>query len=639
MDAILSMKTGEHYRYHGENYQVVDIRGDRIQLRSFHDSRTVIYQSFAALAVAHKRGDLTKTQEAPFAADGTLISAILTERHKTVASYRLLYIKPILNEFNGRLPRLKVINLVNEIATLINDPHPPSFGSIYRWKKAYLARGEDYLGLVPQSRQRRLHRLENQCSDVQDLIRSAVEELYFTRTPCNKKELIQAIQCSIDAANEKRASHNKLHQPSFSTLYRIICDLDQYEVDLQQLGFHVASKKHKWSKKRRRPYWRYELVEGDTQLLDVVTCDKDGHPIGRAYLTALMEVRTRMIIGWDISYNPPCSQKTLRALKASLNSDNPYGGLACSYRLDNGSDFTGLELKTILGELGAAIIYCEPGNPDQKPHIEIFFKSWTTTIVHCMRGTTFSTPTHYDSEGNAIYTLDEVKAIFQDWLTNVYHANFHTGLGMSPLEAWENDENQRNEFPPRRFSVEDLNRHFLSCTYITPNNGRLRFRGLSWTGGGVTLMAEKCSKKKRRLRVLYDPCDLGTAWVSDPEHPSVMLDVFAVDPDYQNGLTLHLHNLIKASMKSRSEELNYRIAIEHRNRILHSLAVANTKSRRKQREIAKELGDFELANANTPPNKPTLVGRQQHPKIDCPLHPQTPSSYQVMELNHDTSKS
>lgn len=637
MSSILNITIGEHYRYYGDSYQVVDVRGDRIQLRALHDSRTVIYQSFAELASAHQKGNLTKTQEAPFTPDAKLISAVLSERHKAIASHRLLYIKPILEQFSGRLPRLKVLNLISELATLNNDPHPPSFGSIYRWKKAYLARGEDYLGLVPKTRRRRLHRLENQCSEIQDLIRTAVEQLYFTRTPCNKKELIQAIDCSISAANEQRESHCQLHHPSFSTLYRIVCDLDKYEVDLQQLGFHIASKHHKWSKKRHRPYWRFELVEGDTQLLDVVTCDKYGHPVGRAYLTALIEVRTRMIVGWDISYNPPCSEKTMRALRVSLSTNNPYSGLACCYRLDNGSDFIGQKLKTVVEELGGAIVYCEPGNPDQKPHIESFFKTWTTTIVHCMRGTTFSTPTQYDSDRNAIYTLDEVKAIFQDWLTNVYHANFHSGLGMSPLEAWEIDEKERNEFPVRRFSETDINRHFLSCAYITPNNGRLRFHGLAWTGGGVTLIAEKCSKKK--LRLLYDPSDLGTAWVSDPEQPSIILDVQAVDSDYQHGLTLHLHKLVQASMKSRSEQINYRIAIEHRNRILHRLAVANTKSRRKQREIAKELGDFEINDVTALPIQPCLIRRQVDTKADYPLHPNTPASYQVMEFKDDTPKS
>jgi putative transposase len=634
MKDSLKMVVGEHYRYHGADYQVMDIDGDRIQLRALRASVSPVFQTLERLIRAYQNGELRKIQEAPFAPDATLVSAAVTPAHKAKAERKEFFLLQIRDRCGGRLPRKDVERLAKEIAEQRGESKAPSYGALYLWSRAYVAGGENILSLTPKTRRPTLHRLYHQPEEIQELIKLNVDQLYFSRTPCNKTEVIDAIHCAIRTTNQTRSPIHQLTVPSVSTLYRIIVELDRYETDLRQLGYHAAIKKQKWSRKCHQPYRRFELVEADTHTLDIETCDADGHPIGRAFLTVLLEIRTRMIVGWDISYNPPCLEKTIRALKHSLRSDNPYGGLGCNYRFDNGPDYVADHIKTTLSGLGAHITFCEPGNPDQKPHIESFFKSWTTSIVHCMRGTTFSKPNRYDSEGNAIYTIEDLKQRFQDWRDTFYHVNFHSGIGMAPKELWEEDETDRHEFTLKKYSEDDLNRHFLSVAYVTPNNGRLRYKGLAWTGPAVSFLAHRRPGKKKPLRLLYDVSELGHAWVSDPEQPGHVYQIDAVDPEYQTGLTMHLHDRIKTRLGIKQKSINYRTAREARVRILHEIASANTKRRRKIRQIADEHGDFKALPASGAQQiGHTEAGAEEVEHFH--LHPETPASYEVVVTKNE----
>lgn len=635
MSDHLSIQIGERYRYHGKEFQIIDVRGDRIQLRSLESNRVIIYHSFEQLVLAHQRNDFQKLQEAPFSLNATCILAALTPAHKIKLDKRLCYVKAILEKFGGRLPRLGVGELAGTIALELGDEKTPAYSTLYNWTKAYLLSGENSLALAPKTRSADLHRFYRQSAEVQTVIKNDISLLYFTETPCTKTELIDAIDQSLRAHNEGSNAEHQLAIPSTSTLYRIITELDTYETDLHQIGRRDAIKNQRWSRKNPRPSRRFELVEGDTKVLNVQTCDEQGKLIGRPQLTGLIEVRTRMLVGWDISYNPPCAEKTLRALKTSLIRSNPYGGLAAYYRVDNGSEFIASRIKNTLADMGAHITFCGPGEPDKKPFIESFFHTVDTSFFNCLRGATFSKPTHYDSERNAIYTLSEVKDFFSQWLDSTYHRKCHSGLGMSPVEAWALDDKEQQGFALKKYDEAEILRHFLCVAYITPNNGRLRFKGLAWTGPAVSYLAAK--KPKKKLRVLYDESELGHAWVCDPEHPSEIYEVMGVAPEYQDGLTMHMHNLVKAALGREMKEDNYRAALDERVELLRKIALRNNKSVRKGYEISQERGDFKkipttalVATTNAPPALPSPVDTGQYH-----FHRYTPECYETREVNHE----
>src|SRR5690606_24347898 len=119
--------------------------------------------------------------------------------------------------------------------------------------------------------------------------------------------------------------------------------------------------------------------------------------------------------------------KTIRAIKMSISSEHERNGLAMLYVTDNGSEFVAKKLRDCLTLMGSEVLYCEPGEPNQKPFVERWFKTLTTEIIHHMKGTTFSNIQErgeYDSEAEAVFTLEQLKNTFEDWLNLSYHRDF-----------------------------------------------------------------------------------------------------------------------------------------------------------------------------------------------------------------------
>jgi putative transposase len=63
MNGPLNIKPTERYQYNGEEYEIVDVDGDRVQLRSLQQSRTIIFQTMDKLIRAWQKGHLRRTQE------------------------------------------------------------------------------------------------------------------------------------------------------------------------------------------------------------------------------------------------------------------------------------------------------------------------------------------------------------------------------------------------------------------------------------------------------------------------------------------------------------------------------------------------------------------------------------------------
>lgn len=171
-----------------------------------------------------------------------------------------------------------------------------------------------------------------------------------------------------------------------------------------------------------------------------------------------------------------------------------------------------------------------------------------------MKGTTgesIKAKGDYDSESNATYTLEKIRARFAQWL-EWYHAEEHSSLGMSPNEAWSRA--QSCQFPPRRYSEDDLRRYFWRAVEVTPTrSGRVRYQNLHWWGGSVSFLANRYPKVKKLL-LFIDPGNVANAWLSHPLHlgdPPQQLE--PLHPHYQEGLTLHFHQEIwKAKMEFRA---------------------------------------------------------------------------------------
>ncbi|MCE0975195.1 transposase [Pseudomonas putida] len=620
-------KIGEHYRYRGQRFQVMDVREDTVQLRATEGQRVVLRQTVEILARAMKRGDLVKAQETALISDPQKILAGLPERYLKDFDRRVHYVQGLMARFHGHMPKERALFEISALAKRINDISIPSFSTARRWVQAFCTSGLMSTALIPQKRKKSRHRLERQPQEIQQLIKQQVDTLYLKPEPACKTEVIDAIIQAVEALNEGRPSHDRLKVPSPSTLNRILLEHDAHERSLAQKGSKYAQKQHGWTRKRPRPFRLFALVEADTQQMHVFVVDEAGQVIGRPYLTVFLEIETRMPIAWTIGFNPPSLDTTLRALKLSMSSDNPFGGVAERYIFDSGPEFIGENLRRIIGMLGGEICYCEPGTGNQKPHVEAFFGVWSKEIAHVMPGTTFSDVAargDYDSEAHACLTLKALEDIFSRWVKEVYCERFHTSLNTSPRLAWEAAQNAM--FPPRRHSPSELHHHFLRAFTASAQQGRLRHKSLFWTGPAVAYLANR-EPKAEKLVVFYDPSDLGKAWVSHPSYPDELMELQAVDPDYQEGLTLHLHQMTVKRLRTNHQNFDSSRARQARIAILRELAELKTSDKRRKYHQTKEHGSLERPQKfRLPrPNRPQKVQNYR-------LHGKTPGDDAPVEV-------
>lgn len=621
-------KIGEHYRYRGQRFQIIDLQGECVQLRAIEGRKIVLRQTQDILLRAMKRGDLVKDQEAPIEKDPQKILSGLPKPYADAFNRNAHYVRALMKHFHGRVPAERAQSLISKLAKEINDISPPSLSTVRSLVRKFCKSGYSYLALIPGRKQKWTHRLEHQPWEVHQVINQQVKELYLKSEPACKTEVIDAIVLELEAFNEGRPKHDRVKIPSQSTLNRILRELDAYETACAQHGSKYAQKKQGWTRKRPCPGRLFELVEADTQQMHVMVVNDDGEVIGRPYLTVFLETYTRMPYAWNIGFNPPSLDTTLQTLKQSLSSDNIYGGVALRYVFDSGPEFVAENLRRIIALLGGEVCYCEPATGNQKPHVEAFFGVWSKEIAHAMPGTTFSNIAargDYNSEKNARLTIEAVRDAFSRWVNEVYCERVHSSLNNSPKRAWEAAYSAM--FPPRRYSPSELRQYFLSAFEASPQQGRLRYNSLFWTGPSVAYLANR-QPKVDKLLVFYDPSDLGRAWACHPSYPDEPFELQAVDPDYQDGLTMHLHQLTLKRLRAERQSFNPRKAQRARVALLRELAKVKTPAQRRQRERAAEKGSLQKSRKH--PSRTTV--KKPNTQVVYRHHGDTPDDYASAEV-------
>lgn len=566
---------GEHYNYYGHTYEIMEVVADRYQLRSLERCGTVTYHRFDRLQKAWKKGRFIRTQEAPLDGEPNKILAGLTQIERDAFTRRLSYVETVLAKLNGPHPIREVNAIIATTASTINDPTPPCYNTVHNWIKAYFRSNQNPISLVTRSIRRKTPRLLHQPFVIQEIVQHHINEYLLIKTPFSGTDIIEQIQAAIEITNTKRPVNDLLPTPSTSTLRRILNEHDDYERTQKQRGKKEAGKRHYWGIKNQRDTDMLDSAECDSHKFDIELVNADGVPCGRPWLTCLMNVASRRVLGWKISMNHPTLESTLSALKYSLGANHPRTGLCRTYVIDNGAEFIKDVFKILLASMGSTPIFCEPAQPNQKPHIERFFKTLEVQLIHHMRGTTFSNPKQkgdYDSKAEACYTLDQLENAFRDWLENVYHQRYHREIGTSPNFYWDSHKNDL--FPPRQFSEIALKQMFLCKESAFAVNGRVGFKKLQWTCPSVPFL-NMWRGQRKKLTIYYDVSDLGKAFVCHPDNPDELHTVHAVDQEYQEGLSLSAHLQILEVIKESKATFNHSIAMKHRIRINQSIAKKN----------------------------------------------------------------
>lgn len=447
--------------------------------------------------------------------------------------------------------------VIQQVATEMGDPSPPKLSSVSKWIRKYQLSGSRGLAR-PHSSGNRTIRLS---IEVERLVVEAIQLLYLQREKHSAKDVRDHIVGKLAELGLCTAHQTLTRVPTLRTIQRRLKQLDPYVVARAQRGVEAANRLLRAAGRSIKASAILSIVEADTHILDVMVVDPDTKEVlGRPYLTCMIDVHTRAVVGTYVSLYPPSSLTSLAALKDMLTRHGRGlpGGIPAQICPDNGVEFKNSAFSRLCEALSVTITPSQVREPNGKPHIERFFGSLTADLIHKLAGTTFSNPTHrgdYDSSKNACFTLADIKSFVEEWIDHHYHRTVHIGTGRAPICAWEE---QVNILPPLTLSEADVSALARRPVHRSIVHGRVRCAGLEYFSHALATIE---AQGKDRVVVLIDDLDLNSVLVQHPTEKNILIQADSVDPDYTVGLTSYEH--IEAMRIKKEMSANDRAKLGH----------------------------------------------------------------------------
>ncbi|MCR6480420.1 DDE-type integrase/transposase/recombinase [Variovorax sp. ZS18.2.2] len=243
----------------------------------------------------------------------------------------------------------------------------------------------------------------------------------------------------------------RLTPPSLPTFMARIAQMDSKHVAKRRIGQPAADKLKLVDGTVPFADRPYGILQIDHTLMDIQLVDEEHRiPIGRPWLTLAIDVYSRMVAGYYISFDPPgtlgtgicvanaiLSKKSLLS-RLGLTNEYPCMGKPQIIHMDNAREFHGKALERACLEYGIDLVFRKIKTPRYGAHIERHLGTLGREI-HALPGTTFSNSGErgsYDSEGRAALTLKELELWLGNLIIGLYHNRVHGGTDEEPIRRY-----------------------------------------------------------------------------------------------------------------------------------------------------------------------------------------------------------
>lgn len=522
--------------------------------------------------------------------------ASLPEVEKRRAYMRLAHVRAMQENARLGYPR-KVKEVIADVyRRRIADPAnagdwQPSPAAVYEWK-AIWERPEGPKGILRLAFAESERGKRQMPERLAELLKQAIIEHYMTS---NRERVGATHDRYVALCRAEGIPEEEIHGQR--TTRRAIEGLSPYAVARARQGRRAADLLYRAKGKLPETPLPGEVYEVDAHKFDLVSVDSAyGFVLGRLWITVVIDRCTRMVVGFHIHLEPPCSLTVAAALRNAIASKeyvqrrwpdltHPWTtwGMPTMVILDNGLENKAIFLQEAAYELDFIIHYAEPRTPEDKPHIERFFGTAEAQFIPMLPGGTGRNPQargDYDAEGMACVTIEDVDEFFHRWVITVYNRAWHEGIRDIPERLWLEKTAIWGVEP---FSdIERLDVLLGNYAERVASANGMHLLGLRYNDLGENRPLEMiCTRagagRIEKLRIRFDPTNLGYIWVQDPETRRYHV-LECLDRDYAKGLTLAQHRVIR------------RYAVERARGYItvNDLCVARDALRQRVREI---LGD------------------------------------------------
>ncbi|MCG5512348.1 Mu transposase C-terminal domain-containing protein [Ectothiorhodospira shaposhnikovii] len=439
------------------------------------------------------------------------------------AERRFEAIKPLLRQ-GTLLGRSEVSKRAQEVGV--------DTATLYRWIKRYNAYGS-MTALIPMTRGWK--RGKSRIGEfAEKIIEEVIQNYYLTHQRSTDQKAVTEVQ--------RICAERGVSPPSPGTIRSRISRIPEKE-RLRKRGYRERAKNKFIPTPGRFPDADYPLavIQIDHTPADIILVD-DAHrkPIGRPWITLAMDIYSRMVTGYYLSFDPPSETSVAMCVSQSMlpkeewlllhkvDADWPVWGYPKKIHVDNGADFRSDNFQKSCLAHGIQLEFRPVGQPQYGGHIERLLGTLLRDI-HDLPGTTFSSVKHkegYESEKHAAMTLSE----FEEWLVTlickVYHHRLHSGIGMSPLKKWEIGVFGVGDLagigiPPRPADRHTVYLDFLPSFHRTIQTFGVTIDGMHYYDEALRPWINATSandpKKKREFVFRRDPRDISAIWFFDPD--------------------------------------------------------------------------------------------------------------------------
>ncbi|NHF65281.1 transposase family protein [Xanthomonas hortorum] len=483
---------------------------------------------------------------------------------------------------------------------------PPHFTTVAKWRRRYFDAGEDIRALCD-----RFHEKGNEKSrfgnEVDALADDVLDTTYLQPERPSIASCLEILRGRIARLNQMRLPSERLARPGFAYLKHKIGRLNPYDVCAARYGKRHAEIKFRSAGMGPQAGAPLKRADIDHCRMDVMVVDDNtGLPLGRPWLTLVLDEATRYILGFNIGFEEPSVVSVSRAVrcalmpKAQLLADCPdlangwdAWGVIEILVADNGLEFHAGTLDNAIGRFGMVLQFCPRRKPWFKGKIERFFGTLNVGLINWLPGKTFSNVVDkcdYDSAKHAIVGLSALKRIVLTWIVDIYHQKKHRGIGMSPAGAWrEQIAGVERWLPPSSLAVESA---FSRSDTRRLTHVGIEYSGLLYNSRDLRLLRElHGSEITVEIKVMDE--DIGSIVVVVPNSTEI-IRVPALNQAYAAGLTRWQHQVCRRYQQRISEDDRLDIALlDARERIRRTLE----QERKRGKPLPNFVGRFEETGA------------------------------------------
>jgi putative transposase len=403
--------------------------------------------------------------------------------------------------------------------------------TLYRWLKRFNATGS-VTALIPGKRGWKPGNRRTS-TDAERIIMDVIDDFYLTRQrPSPQKAVTEVF---------RRCSEKGIEPPSHTTVRARISEIPERD-RLRARGHREKAINRFTPAPGSFPNAEYPLsvIQIDHTPADIILVD-DIHrlPIGRPWITLAIDVFSRAVTGFYLSFDPPSETSVAMCVASSILPKEewlithnievqwPVWGVPRTIHVDNGADFRSDNFQKSCLAYGINLEFRPVRQPRYGGHIERLLGTLLREI-HALPGTTFSSVKErdgYDSDKHAVMTRTEFEIWLMTLICKVYHQKIHSGIGMTPLKKWElgvfgDGMEPGIGVPARPADRLSVLLDFLPSFYRTVQTFGVTIDGLTYYAEAVRPWInarDKNTGEKKKLLFRRDPRDISTLWFFDPD--------------------------------------------------------------------------------------------------------------------------